>query len=179
MKTLVKVSALAIIVCTITLFSCKKSDQNSTTGITPKPNLHALAKQNGDNGLSLQLHRANGNKHGGAWNGYPCNCVFCFGICTGHLTEDSDGGVDMATTNVIMHDNGNGTGTLYILETPDDDVKTDPTMYVDNNVICQNASGTETVAIKAGQYRYTDEAGTKTFFGVNFNYIGTAVVSIQ
>jgi hypothetical protein len=47
--------------------------------------------------------------------------------------------------NGVVHDNGNGTATLYILEVPDDDVNTDATFYVDEDVYCTNGTGTDKI----------------------------------
>jgi hypothetical protein len=127
------------------------------------------------NGAGIQLHRQNGTKHGTVWNGKPCNCTYCWGMCLGVIDDpgDDDG------MNVIFQVTAAGGVQFFILVPADEDATIDPTFYVDENVQLSNSDGSQSMTVIAGQYPYCSQPGTVDYNGKTYQYTGSVVVAIQ
>lgn len=128
----------------------------------------ALKENMSSEGLSANLNR--GPKRKRRRDGLPCNCYRCFGICFA-VADDGD---DM---NVIMEQIGPRQAKLYILSVPDDDVLTDPILYVDDTVFIKN--GIRFKMIQSGQYAYSNSSGSVDYKGKSYFYYGTVNVNYE
>ena len=165
MKRYIKLFSLLL--CVIVTV-CVNDNAQAATGKHPRPQI------NGAGGAAIQLHRQNGTKHGTVWNGHACECAYCFGMCLGVI---NDPGED-AGMNVIYQPLANGNVQFFILGPVDEDAATDPTFYVDQNVLLSNSDASQSMVVIAGQYPYSSQPGIVQYKGKNFQYTGTVIVSI-
>lgn len=163
------------------IISCSKNSKDVSAGeskspVSIKTSPSTAARPSGsDASVAIQLHRSNGKKRHGEWEGRDCNCVYCFGLCSGKILANSDNPQQM---NAIFKNIANGTATIYFLTQPDDDVLVAPIFYVDNNVVL-TATNNDNITVFAGQYAYQNTPGQIQYQGRSYSYFGKTVVSCQ
>lgn len=181
MKKLILGLSFLAIAATTTFVACKKDEMKKETNSkqTGGKEINSLMRPSGGGLLqvfNVQLHRKNGTKQGGVWEGKPCACTYCFGLCKPQPGVVSSDDVVSGNDNVVMENLLNGTAKIYILEQPDSDVNTDPTLYVHENIEISFLSNVSTIS--SGEYPFSNIGGTIIIGNTSHTYYGTAIVNL-
>ncbi len=170
LTTYIVVVTLAIIL----IVSCTKKQDGQSNATPAHHSVAATARQldGGYVGLALNMNRGAGKKKKNG--GQDCGCTRCFGLCFGRVDDGPD---ESEQRNAILKDLNDGSGTLYVLNQPDDDVSVDATLYVDDDLVM--SYGSDSLTILAGQYPYIASPGTVVYHNHTYSYYGTLTVNFQ
>jgi hypothetical protein len=160
----------------LTIIACNKNNASKSTGKQVETQGSVLQKTTSQYMFGdLQLRRNRGKKKKGVDLGKACNCNYCFGICSNGEAEEFEP-QSFVNSNVIIEDLGDGTAYFYVLEQPDIDVTADPTLYVDDNVLCDFNGTLKTII--ASTYPFSTSGGVITIGSQSYTYYGSTIVTI-
>jgi len=173
MKKIVLMAAMAAVcIGSVIFYSCNKEKTNGDTKLGSKLDGKGNFSKSivGAVGVKLQLNRRKGtNRHYQA-----CECIRCFGICSGNILEDES---DYKNINGVISNESDGVVKLFVLEDLNEDVFFDSTLYVDDEVFISGKNRSFVILPK--NYRFKIQKGEVKFNNKMYNYNGYAEIILK